>query len=887
MQEAAGKQIADLQKRIADSETLLSLNDVIIRAKNKTELMALVRDTVTSIFDYVYCTICLVSDDKKSYRTYLLDQERRLTHYDSYEQLLEAPHDMEEGFFKKMFYSDVPLLFDLQAFREAGMLPAILHFTYDIGVRQTMGLSLRNNTERYGVITFYSENRQHFNESIFPIAKNIASQVSITLANIMAGEEIVQRNKERDILIAVSNEIVAVNSKEDLLSIISKSLQPYFEYTGSYITLYNPEKKTYKPYVYYADKELSENPEFKLLTEVDIPEYGPMEEHSHIPVIFNVDELLPSNDFCAVKLHSIGIKESIRVKLSNGNKQIGQLVLLSKRSGTYDKHSIELLQKISFQLSKAVANIIANEEIRKRDKENEMLLAVSYAISGIRDKQDLLNNVNTTLKEVLKFSDIAISIYNIEKQTYKVYLHDCPTMRQFTDFDAVAADEYPLQDGIHNLAVATEETVILSYEHLLKLNLPHIDFMLGAGIRELACIQLRNSSEIIGGMVLMSEQENCFRNQDNNLIKRVSLHLATALSNILANERIVHQLKEIQIYKEQLELEKAYLKSEVDNSYKYGDIAGSGPQMQKVFQLLSQVSQSSSTVLLLGETGTGKELVARAIHSASFRKEKLMVKVNCAALPANLIESELFGHERGAFTGALERRIGKFELANKGTLFLDEIGEMPLDLQVKLLRALQEKEIERVGGKAVIKTDVRIIAATNRDLQKEVSEGRFRMDLFYRLNVFPITLPPLRDRKEDIAVLALHFMDKYSKSNGRNITNISGKAMKEMASYHWPGNVRELEHLIERSILMTEGNIIRDIYLPRRAKDKSPGEKIQLHKKTLEEMERDYIISILNQCQGKVSGKGGAAEILDLNPSTLHSKMRKLGIAKDVIHLKQ
>jgi len=304
--------------------------------------------------------------------------------------------------------------------------------------------------------------------------------------------------------------------------------------------------------------------------------------------------------------------------------------------------------------------------------------------------------------------------------------------------------------------------------------------------------------------------------------------------------------------------------------------------MQKVFHLLSQVSFANSTVLILGETGTGKELVARAIHNGSPRKDRLMVKVNCAALPANLIESELFGHERGSFTGATERRIGKFELANHGTLFLDEIGEMPLDLQVKLLRAIQEKEIERVGGKTTIRIDVRIIAATNRDLQKEVDEGRFRRDLFYRLNVFPITLPPLRDRTEDMQVLVSHFVERYAKNTGKNIRSVSAKAMKELMAYHWPGNVRELEHLIERSVLMSSGDEIRDIHLPVMNRKELKKSLEDEYIKTFDENERDHLMKALEKCNGKIFGPGGAAELLGLNVSTLNSKLRKLNIKKDI-----
>jgi transcriptional regulator with GAF, ATPase, and Fis domain len=331
-----------------------------------------------------------------------------------------------------------------------------------------------------------------------------------------------------------------------------------------------------------------------------------------------------------------------------------------------------------------------------------------------------------------------------------------------------------------------------------------------------------------------------------------------------------------------LEEEKIYLKEEIETTLNYSDIVGESAVMQKTFRLVSQVAPSDSTVLILGETGTGKELIARAIHNSSPRKNKLMVKVNCAALPANLIESELFGHERGSFTGATDRRLGKFELANHGTLFLDEIGDMPLELQVKLLRALQEKEIERVGGRNTIKIDVRIIAATNRNLEKEMAEGRFRTDLYYRLNIFPITLPALRERKEDIPNLALYFIERFAKKAGKEINTISNKALHEMVNYNWPGNIRELEHLIERSILLTNGDTIKQIHLPNQGQQAfktEPEEDFVI--KTFEEHERDFILNTLKYCNGKVRGQQGAAALLGLPASTLNSKMKRLGIKKD------
>jgi DNA-binding NtrC family response regulator len=308
-------------------------------------------------------------------------------------------------------------------------------------------------------------------------------------------------------------------------------------------------------------------------------------------------------------------------------------------------------------------------------------------------------------------------------------------------------------------------------------------------------------------------------------------------------------------------------------------IIGNSQMMQNIFHLVKQVAPMDTSVLILGETGTGKEGTANAIHQLSARRTKAFVKVNCAALPAQLIESELFGHEKGAFTGAVDKRIGKFEQADGGTIFLDEIGEMPVDLQVKLLRVLQEKEIERIGGKGPVKVNVRIIAATSRNLEKEIATGNFRLDLYYRLHVFPIQMPALRDRKEDIPLLVTHFIQMYAARTGKTIEELSPVIMNDIVAYHWPGNVRELQHLIERSILLAKDGVIRKVDLP--SVTEPVLENISSGQiKTITELERDHILSVLKMCNNKIAGPGGAAELLNLPPTTLASKMKKLGITR-------
>lgn len=332
-------------------------------------------------------------------------------------------------------------------------------------------------------------------------------------------------------------------------------------------------------------------------------------------------------------------------------------------------------------------------------------------------------------------------------------------------------------------------------------------------------------------------------------------------------------LSEIKELKDRLEQENIYLQEEIKLEHNFDEIIGRSKPLKAALKKIERVAPTDTTVLILGETGTGKELIARAIHSRSTRKERPLVKVNCATLPVNLIESELFGHEKGAFTGALQKRIGRFELAHGGTIFLDEIGELPLELQAKLLRVLQEGEFERLGNPRTLKVDVRILAATNRTLEQEVRSNRFRQDLYYRLSVYAITLPPLRERKEDIPLLVQALVQKFNKKLGKRIDQISQKTLERLQQYAWPGNIRELENIIERAVINAPDAVLR-VELPEAAM------LVRDENQSLEEIEREHILRILEKTEWKIAGPGGAAEILDMNPSTLRSRIQKLGITK-------
>lgn len=343
-----------------------------------------------------------------------------------------------------------------------------------------------------------------------------------------------------------------------------------------------------------------------------------------------------------------------------------------------------------------------------------------------------------------------------------------------------------------------------------------------------------------------------------------------------AEESLRSTYAEIKQLKDRLQAENIYLKQEVDRRYNFGDIVGQSAILSRVFSQVEQVAPMNATVLLLGETGTGKGVVARAIHSSSARKGRTLITVDCTTLPAALVESELFGRERGAFTGSDARQIGRFELADGGTIFLDEIGEMPLELQSKLLRVIQDGEFERLGSPRTIKTDVRIIAATNRDLGEEVKNGKFREDLFYRLNVFPITMPPLRQRKEDVPLLVNHFVAKFNKKIGKKIETVSKDTLGILQEYHWPGNIRELESVIERAVIVSQGSALQ--VLDRFDTFKKPDEPVDGDIKLLAKLEHDHILQVLQKTGWRIEGKSGAAILLGLNASTLRARMRKYGI---------
>jgi len=390
-----------------------------------------------------------------------------------------------------------------------------------------------------------------------------------------------------------------------------------------------------------------------------------------------------------------------------------------------------------------------------------------------------------------------------------------------------------------------------------------------AGVRSGCWLPMRGRERVIGTLFVGSRSESAFDRVGAEILPQIASQIGVIIDSVQAVQQIselTHKLVE----------EKRYLEEELRTEYGFEEIIGESPGLKRVLKQVETVAPTDATTLVLGETGTGKELIARAVHQLSRRKERTFVKLNCSAIPLGLLESELFGHEKGAFTGAIAQKVGRLELAHMGTLFLDEIGDLPLELQPKILRALQEKEIERLGGRRTIPVDVRLIAATNRDLNQMMREGRFRSDLFYRLNVFPIRIPPLHLRRGDIPLLVNYFVTKHARRMNKSISTVSADVMQALTKWHWPGNVRELENFIERAVILTQGNALRAPLAELEVAEEPAGpEDVSLHA-----TEREHILRVLRETKGAIGGPGGAAERLGLKRTTLNSKLKKLGIER-------
>lgn len=598
-------------------------------------------------------------------------------------------------------------------------------------------------------------------------------------------------------------------------------------------------------------------------------------------------------------LYELGMRQAVLSPLRSGGKLIGFLNFVSKQEKRWSEAEKELFSTLSSPIAVALSNALAYEELRQREAQTAMQLAVNNALLTIRDRSRMMLAVCKQIERLVPCSFLSIRIMDSDGN-YRVFdnfMRERPgefvPVRSFGQFGEQygkppSANAFEPVGDMDFQQIASESFSLIANSECYsgeKFDRLCREYRLAAFVRErfgvcsVISTKLWDLPESRAGLII----SDTFRSFDDHDLQTVSLivpQLSLALQNYLAYE-------EIDELRRRLEGERTLLIEEIKSAHDFEEIIGSSVSLIAALRRVSQVAPTDATVLIQGETGTGKELFARAIHNLSARKERMMIKVNCAALPSTLIESELFGHERGSFTGALRRRVGKFELAAGGTILLDEVGELPLELQAKLLRVLQERELERIGGSRVIPVDVRVIAATNRDLEREVAEGRFREDLYFRLNVFPLAVPPLRDRREDIPLLAAHFASRYAREFGMPNRSFRESDLLRLGNREWKGNIRELAHLVEQAVIVSDGptldfssvlsadsGMLAEVGMVRQRKTMAEFEEEVLI------LERELLLDTLARSGGRVSGKGGAADMLGMHPKTLYSRLDRLGLKK-------
>jgi len=576
-------------------------------------------------------------------------------------------------------------------------------------------------------------------------------------------------------------------------------------------------------------------------------------------------------------LRQAGLQSICAFPLSTAHRRLGSLVIASVHRNAYSDEEVRFCSLVAGQIALAMDDAFNFQASQRAQERLELLLDLTNRVVSNLNLRDVLREVSANIRRVMQCDGVGIDLPSPEDKKLRLYALDFPDKAGMIE----EGFEPPASEESSALRVFTSgEPAILSLEEIEREHsLPEL------GIRSLAHVPLTGRGGIVGVLSLGSLRERAFSQEDLAFLGQIARQVAIAVENAWA-------FGEVSELRNKLAQEKLYLEGEIRTELKFEEIVGKSEALRRVLQEVETVAPTDSTVLIYGETGTGKELIARAVHNLSSRQSNGFVKLNCAAIPTGLLESELFGHERGAFTGAISQRVGRFELANRGTMFLDEIGEVPLELQPKLLRVLQEREFDRLGSTRTLRTDSRLIAATNRDLEALVSEQKFRSDLYYRLNVFPVRVPALRERPEDIPLLVRHFVQQYSRRISKVIDTIPSETMTTLIKYPWPGNIRELQNVIERAVILTKGSVLNipsdDLRVSNAnsmamaaagvIQPAAPSVSSHNMRAVLDDAERQQIIAALEQSNWIVAGPSGAATRLGIKRSTLQSRMQKLGI---------
>jgi len=682
-------------------------------------------------------------------------------------------------------------------------------------------------------------------------------------------------------LVGVSNAIGTHRDPKDLFSALVRELHRVvrFDYVGVFI--HDEKSNTFHHHFVDAKTETVIAPD---------PELA-MEESDGWWVYQNQEPLVTSletHDARFSKLQEImrkyGVQCACTLPLTTAHSKVGTLTFGSKAPDVYTPDEVRFLSVVAEQIALAFDNAlhfdaaqVSQQQLLKKNERLGLLLELTNHVVSNLEFRDLLRAVAASTRRVMSCDGVGISLPDTDNTHLRIYALDFP----FIDESVQEESLIPIDEDVSGAVFRTGKLWCGSVQEARRLGMKDTS---QAEVGTVCVLPLVSRGRVLGIFGVVKYQDNAFTADDMEFLSQIGNQVAIAVENACA-------FGEIRELKEKLAQEKLYLEDEIRSEMNFAQIVGKSASLRRVLKQVETVAPTDSTVLIYGDTGTGKELIARAIHDLSPRRTKPFVKLNCAAIPTGLLESELFGHEKGAFTGAIAQRIGRFEVANGGTIFLDEIGEIPLELQTKLLRVLQEREFERLGSSRTLRTDARLIAATNRDLEAMVSEQKFRSDLFFRLNVFPVHVPPLRERQGDIPLLVRHFTQQFSRRMNRVIETIPSAAMDALCRYHWPGNIRELQNVIERAVIISTGPAlsvdVADLKFPKAGppveKPLSPKSTNGALHNVLEETERQQILKALKECNWVVAGPNGAAAHLGMKRSTLQLRMHKLGIARSTV----
>jgi len=571
-----------------------------------------------------------------------------------------------------------------------------------------------------------------------------------------------------------------------------------------------------------------------------------------------------------------GLRSLCALPLSTAHRQLGSLVFVSQIADAYSAEEVRFLSLVAAQIALAMDDALNFHDSQKAQERLQLLLDLTNRVVSKLDLRDLLREISASIRRVMQCDGVGVTLADPETGELRIYAFDNPKKKGIVSEGMTVSEN---ESATLVQAFRTSQPICVAEVESTVDPLAYAE-----GVKSICHLPLIARQRVFGVLTLARDLESAFRDSaftdgDVVFLGQVANQIALAVENAIA-------YGEIASLKDKLAQEVIYLQDEIRTELKFEEIIGNSDILRRLLSQVETVAPTDSTVLIYGETGTGKELIARAIHNLSSRNSNAFVKLNCAAIPTGLLESELFGHERGAFTGAIAQRVGRFELANRGTVFLDEIGEIPLELQPKLLRVLQEREFERLGSTRTLRTDARLIAATNRDLEAMVGEQKFRTDLYYRLNVFPVRVPALRERREDIPLLVRHFVQQFSRRMNRSVETIPSETMQTLVRYDWPGNIRELQNVIERAVIVSTGPVLKvpldDLRTRVPSVEASNGVGVSEDtgniRGVLEDTERKQILAALKQANWVVAGAKGAATLLGMKRSTLQAHMQRLGI---------